>query len=61
MGLPKSFTKDARDYAESAHSFKLSLVDGLELAHLMIEHNLGVSLVVNYELKRVDSDFFSDA
>jgi restriction system protein len=33
----------------------------VELARLMIQHNLGVSLVERYEVKRVDSDFFSEA
>ena len=34
------------------------LVDGAELARLMIAHGVGVTPVAVYELKRVDSDFF---
>jgi restriction endonuclease Mrr len=37
---------------------KVSLVDGVQLASLMIEHDLGVSLVGRYDHKRVVSDFF---
>lgn len=55
-----TFTKEAKEYARYNLSFKLSLVDGVELARLMIDHDLGVSLVQRYEVKRVDSDFFSE-
>jgi len=34
------------------------LIDGVRLAQLMIEHNLGVSAVTAYEIKRIDSDYF---
>jgi restriction system protein len=36
------------------------LIDGVELARLMIEHGVGVTRVAEYEVKRVDSDYFSD-
>lgn len=38
--------------------FKVSLIDGLELAGLMTEYDLGVALVGRYDVKRIDSDFF---
>ena len=53
-----SFSKDASDYARQLGNLKLSLVDGRELARLMIENNLGVATVQQYDVKRVDSDFF---
>lgn len=56
-----SFTKAALDYARNNHAFKLSLVDGIELATLMVDHDLGVSLVSRYDVKRIDSDFFSES
>ena len=34
------------------------LIDGDDLADLMIDYNVGVSVAVNYEIKRVDSDYF---
>lgn len=53
-----SFTEDARAYAKANLGFKISLVDGVELARMMVENDLGVSLVQRYDVKRVDSDFF---
>lgn len=40
---------------------KIVLIDGVRLAALMIEHNLGVSVAQNFALKRLDSDFFGEA
>lgn len=54
-----SFSKDAREYAERERNFKVSLIDGSELAGLMIEYDLGVALVGRYDVKRIDSDFFA--
>lgn len=39
---------------------KVVLIDGLQLANLMIDYNLGVSTAVIYELKKIDSDYFTD-
>jgi restriction system protein len=52
------FTKEAREFADTNPTFKISLIDGYELVRLMIEHNLGVSVTNRYEIKRIDSDFF---
>ena len=35
--------------------------DGETLANLMIDHSVGVSLQRSYEVKRVNSDYFSEA
>ena len=50
------FTKAAKDY--DAAGFKIILIDGKRLAQLMIDHNVGVSTVKTYEIKRVDSNYF---
>ena len=34
------------------------LIDGESLAQLMIAHNIGVSTIATYELKKIDSDYF---
>jgi len=34
---------------------------GVTLAYLMIDHNVGVSPVVAYEIKKIDSDYFTEA
>lgn len=52
------FTKEAIEYSRTAMNARISLVDGRQLTKLMIEHDLGVSPIARYEVKRVDSDFF---
>lgn len=54
-----SFSKEAREYVERIDS-KIVLIDGERLAELMFEHNVGVSTVATYWVKKVDSDFFLD-
>ena len=54
-----TFTKDALESVASIN-YKVVLIDGERLADLMIEYNLGVSTAVTYELKKVDTDFFSE-
>ena len=51
------FSRDAREYVNNIES-KIVLIDGNQLAEYMIDHNVGVSVVKSYELKRVDSDYF---
>lgn len=52
-----SFSSGAREFARSVAS-NIILIDGNELADLMIDYNVGVSVVTNYEIKRIDSDYF---
>jgi len=52
-----SFTRDAEQYVFTIDP-KVVLIDGNRLVDLMIDHNLGVSTVDVYEIKRIDSDFF---
>lgn len=54
-----SFTKDAEEYAASVDR-KVVLIDGQKLASLMIEHNVGISTVRTFEIKRIDSDYFEE-
>jgi Restriction endonuclease len=54
------FSREAIDYVKKQHTTKVVLVDGQLLPKLMIEHNLGVSVENIYEIKRIDSDFFSN-
>lgn len=54
------FTKEAREYANKQHTTKIVLVDGVSLAKLMIEYNVGVSVEAAYLIKRIDSDFFDE-
>jgi restriction system protein len=53
------FTKEAKDYVKSISS-NIILINGEELAELMIDYNVGVSVATNYEIKKIDSDYFSE-
>ncbi|MBA3885009.1 MAG: restriction endonuclease [Acidobacteria bacterium] len=52
-----NFSKEAEAYAASIQS-TIVLVNGAQLAELMIDHGIGVALVNTYEIKRLDSDYF---
>ena len=54
-----SFSKEAYDYASRIDS-KVVLIDGERLAQFMIDHNLGVSSTATYEIKKIDSDYFTE-
>lgn len=51
-----TFTKDAIDTARQIGT--IVLVDGQQLAQLMIEFDLGVATEATYAVKKVDQDFF---
>jgi restriction system protein len=51
------FSKEAEAYAASIQN-TIVLVNGAQLAELMIDHGIGVTLVNTYEIKRLDSDYF---
>lgn len=51
------YTKDALEYVKTI-THKVILIDGEMLSQLMIENNVGVSGVINYEVKKIDSDYF---
>lgn len=53
-----SFSRDAAEYAEGVTP-RMILVDGHELTQLMIEHNVGVTISREYEIKRLDLDYFT--
>src|SRR5260221_14316679 len=53
------FTQPARSFAER-HPFRIVLIDGEQLATLMIRHNVGVRIDETLYLKKVDEDFFLD-
>jgi restriction system protein len=52
-----SFTKEALEYASKIDS-RIILIDGEYLAKLMIDHDIGVTKIRSYDLKRIDSDYF---
>ena len=54
-----SFSKEAREY-QPKNDTKIVLIDGHDLANLMIEHGIGVSTKINYEIKKMDTDYFEE-
>ncbi len=52
------FSKEAIEYAEDTKHVKIVLIDGQKLTQLLIEHNIGVSPVETFVLKKIDSDYF---
>ncbi|TSC25859.1 restriction endonuclease [Corallococcus sp. Z5C101001] len=54
-----NFSKEAREYVARIDK-KIVLIDGARLSGLMFDFGIGVNAVGSYELKRVDSDFFSE-
>ena len=51
------FTSAARDYVSKSPK-RIVLIDGEELARLMVLHDVGVRLRVVHEIKRIDEDYF---
>lgn len=55
-----TFMKEAVAFVGRNLNYKIVLIDGMKLAELMIEYELGVSRQYTYEVKRLDSDYFSE-
>jgi restriction system protein len=53
------FSDDAKKYVETIDP-KVILIDGRILAELMIDFNLGTTTSGTYEIKRIDSDYYSE-
>jgi len=52
-----SFSSPARTYVTMIEK-RIVLIDGLELAELMLNHDVGVSVAGVLRLQRIDSDYF---
>lgn len=53
------FSTDAYTYADKV-SARVVLIDGVMLADLMVEHNIGAENAEVFVLKRLDEDFFEE-
>ena len=53
------FSEKARLF-RSQNNIKVALIDGNQLCQHMLDYNIGVSVQNVYEIKRIDSDFFSE-
>jgi restriction system protein len=54
-----NFSREAQEYASNIDT-KIILIDGEQLAQLMINHNIGVSPSATYETKKIDLDYFTE-
>lgn len=54
-----AFSPDALTYVDRIDK-RIVLIDGTRLSQLMFDFGVGVAPVASYEIKRVDSDFFSE-
>ena len=52
------FTRSATDYVAKSPK-RIVLIDGEELARLMVVHEIGVRTRIRYEVKRIDEDYFA--
>ena len=59
MITTSSFSHEAYEYASRIDS-KIVLIDGERLAQLMIDNSLGVSPMASYDVKKLDSDYFTE-
>jgi restriction system protein len=55
-----SYTTEATEYASRIDT-KVVLIDGKQLARLMIDFDVGVSVSASYVVKRIDSDYFEES
>jgi restriction system protein len=53
------FSPEAKDYADRL-DMKIVLIDGEQLAQLMIDYGVGVAEKVAYSVKRIDEDYFTE-
>ena len=51
------FTSQARTFAERI-ARRIVLIDGQQLAQLMIKHDVGVRIQDTLHIKKIDEDFF---
>jgi restriction system protein len=54
------FSRDAVEFVDRIEGKKVVLIDGPQLADLMIDHNVGVLPTKSFELKEVSNDFFDE-
>jgi len=55
-----TFTKEAEEYVSRIDN-KIVLIDGDTLGQLMIDNDIGVNRIASYEVKKVDTDYFTEA
>ena len=54
-----TFSQGAREFVQRIAK-RIVLIDGAELARLMVQHDVGVRSRTVYDLKKVDEDYFTE-
>ncbi|MCH8568961.1 MAG: restriction endonuclease [Balneolales bacterium] len=54
-----SFPKSVYEFVNQIE-YKIILIDGQRLAELMIENNVGLTIINSYQIKTIDSDYFEE-
>lgn len=54
-----NYSREAQEFASRIDT-KIVLINGDQLAQYMIDYNIGVTTVSNYEMKKIDMDYFID-
>lgn len=54
------FSTGATEYARAVKDLKIILINGEQLAKLMIEHGVGVSVKTTYVIKQIDENYFPE-
>ena len=55
-----NFSQQARSFVSGTENLKIILIDGEQLAQLMIDHDIGVTEESRYIVKKIDLDYFGD-
>src|SRR5207302_9065534 len=55
-----TFSQQAQNYASGIENLKIILINGEQLAQLMIDHDVGVTEESRYIVKKVDLDYFGE-
>ena len=54
------FTKEAESFIERQQQKNIKLIDGALLADLIVKYELGISVVKNLSIYKVDADYFEE-
>ena len=54
------FSKAAQQFVQDQKAMRIVLVDGAELARLMIDNGVGVSVQKTYKVMQIDNDYFEE-
>lgn len=54
------FTREARNFIDTQQQKRIKLIDGNELSKLMIKYEVGLEIIQDYKIYRIDDNYFND-